>query len=204
MSRCDFKIVLLGSEHVGKTSLVLRFVSCNFNSGTPYQNTIGAAFCAKTMHSGGKDFNVGIWDTAGSERYEAMTKMYYRGAHAAIICYEPSSLDTWTRLRHWLHELRTVEEECKVYLCATKKDLLDSGTVVREVPEDIVATYSQGLCGHFMTSSRTGENVEELFQRIVDDCAADVAFMRGVEETRVQLAKEEAAYKAKSRDYCFC
>ncbi|CAG4938656.1 unnamed protein product [Parnassius apollo] len=204
MSRCDFKIVLLGSEHVGKTSLVLRFVNCRFNAGTPYQNTIGAAFCAKTMHSNGKDFNIGIWDTAGSERYQAMTKMYYRGAHAAIICYEPSCLASWTRLRHWLQELRTVEEDCRVYLCATKKDLLDSGAVVREVPEDIVATYSQDLSGHFVTSSKTGENVEELFQKIVDDCAADVSVMKNVEEMRVKLAKEEAALKAKNKDYCFC
>ncbi|XP_069364549.1 ras-related protein Rab-24-like isoform X2 [Maniola hyperantus] len=128
MSRCDFKIVLLGSEHVGKTSLVLRFVNCRFNSGTPYQNTIGAAFCAKQMHSNGKDFNVGIWDTAGSERYAAMTRMYYRGAHAAIICYEPSCQASWTRLRHWLLELRTVEEELR--FCVPN----DSGSRRRRPP----------------------------------------------------------------------
>lgn len=204
MSRCDFKIVLLGSEHVGKTSLVLRFVNCRFNSDIPYQNTVGAAFCAKTIQSDGKDFNIGIWDTAGSERYEAMTKIYYRGAHAAIICYEPSSMASWSRLRHWLQELRTVEEECKVYLCGTKKDLLEGGYVNREVPEDIVETYSQGLCGHYLTSSKTGENVEELFQKIVDDCAADAKVMKNVEDFRVQLAKDEATYRAKSKNYCIC
>lgn len=26
-------------------------------------------------------------DTAGSERYEAMSRIYYRGAKAAIVCY---------------------------------------------------------------------------------------------------------------------
>ncbi|XP_052746199.1 ras-related protein Rab-24 isoform X2 [Bicyclus anynana] len=166
--------------------------------------TIGAAFCAKRMQSNGKDFNVGIWDTAGSERYEAMTRMYYRGAHAAIICYEASSQASWTRLRHWLQELRTVEEDCKVYLCCTKKDLLDSGAAQREVDEEIVATYSQGLRGHFLTSSKTGENVDELFQKIVDDCVADMRVMKGVEEARVQLQKEDAAYRAKHKDYCFC
>ncbi|XP_048002867.1 ras-related protein Rab-24-like [Leguminivora glycinivorella] len=204
MSRCDFKIVLLGSEHVGKTSLVIRFVNCSFNAGTPYQNTIGAAFCAKTMRSDGRDFNVGIWDTAGSERYEAMTRMYYRGAHAAVICYDPSCHQSWSRLRHWLTELRTVEEDCKVYLCGTKKDLLDSGLAQREVPLETVATYSQGLKGHFLTSSKTGENVEELFQKIVDDCASDKRVMKNVEDLRVQILKDEAAYRAKDKQYCLC
>ncbi|KAG7306697.1 hypothetical protein JYU34_008122 [Plutella xylostella] len=204
MSRCDFKIVLLGSEHVGKTSLVLRFVNCRFNHGIPYQNTIGAAFCAKTLQSNGKDFTVGIWDTAGSERYEAMTRMYYRGAHAAIVCYEPGSLASWTRTRYWLQELKTVEENCKIYLCGTKRDLLDSGAVTRAVDEDIVATYCQELHGHFLTSSKTGESVDELFQKIVDDCAADLHLMRAVEDQRLQLQKEELAYKSKNKEYCLC
>lgn len=36
----------------------------------------------------GKDICVGLWDTAGSERYEAMSHMYYRDAKAAVICYD--------------------------------------------------------------------------------------------------------------------
>ncbi|GBP11300.1 Ras-related protein Rab-24 [Eumeta japonica] len=204
MSRCDFKIVLLGSEHVGKTSLILRYVNCRFNASAPYQTTIGAAFCSKTVHSNGKDFNVGIWDTAGSERYEAMTTMYYRGAHAAIICYDPGNNDSWMRLRYWLQELKKVEEDCKIYLCGTKKDLLDSGAVQRVVGEDIIQTYGQGLNGHFETSSKTGENVEELFQKIVDDCAADVKLMRDVEEHRLRLLKRETTTKSFGRDYCYC
>ena len=28
-----------------------------------------------------------LQDTAGSERYEAMSRIYYRGAKAAVLCY---------------------------------------------------------------------------------------------------------------------
>ncbi|XP_052748287.1 ras-related protein Rab-24-like [Galleria mellonella] len=201
MSRCDFKVVLLGCEHVGKTSLVIRFVTCSFNGNAPYQNTIGAAFCAKKMYSKGRDFNVGIWDTAGSERYESMTKTYYRGTHAAIICYDPCDIYSWERLQHWMRELRIVEEDCKVYLCGTKKDIVDSGAAAREVSEETVANYSKGLNGHFLTSSKTGENVEELFQKVVDDCVADLKLMKDVEEHRRQLITIEPV---KHKRFCAC
>ena len=31
--------------------------------------------------------NYFVQDTAGSERYESMSRIYYRGAKAAIVCY---------------------------------------------------------------------------------------------------------------------
>jgi len=49
--------------------------------------TIGAAFGAKQMVSNSTVVILGIWDTAGSERYQAMSRMYYREAKAAIVCY---------------------------------------------------------------------------------------------------------------------
>jgi len=84
--RVDVKVVMLGKEYVGKTSLVERYVHDRFLVG-PYQNTIGAAFVAKVMSVGDRTVTLGIWDTAGSERYEAMSRIYYRGAKAAIVCY---------------------------------------------------------------------------------------------------------------------
>ncbi|TNN42259.1 Ras-related protein Rab-24 [Liparis tanakae] len=89
--RVDAKVVMLGKESVGKTSLVERYVHHRFLVG-PYQNTIGAAFVAKPIQVGEKVITLGIWDTAGSERYEAMSRIYYRGARAALVCYEIGAL----------------------------------------------------------------------------------------------------------------
>ncbi len=64
--------------------------------------TIGAAFGAKKVSVQGESVTLGIWvstsysspplnlslqDTAGSERYESMSRIYYRGAKAAIVCF---------------------------------------------------------------------------------------------------------------------
>ena len=72
------KVVLLGREYCGKTSVVERFLNERFAGENKYQNTIGAAYGARTVSVGGRELVLGIWDTAGSERYESMSRMYYR------------------------------------------------------------------------------------------------------------------------------
>lgn len=122
--RVDVKVVMLGKEYVGKTSLVERYVHDRFLVG-PYQNTIGAAFVAKVMSVGDRTVTLGIWDTAGSERYEAMSRIYYRGAKAAIVCYDLTDSSSFERAKFWVKELRSLEEGCQIYLCGTKSDLLE-------------------------------------------------------------------------------
>lgn len=140
--RVDLKVVMLGKEYVGKTSLVERYVHDRFLVG-PYQNvsaparggragrgrhapadltacpslqTIGAAFVAKVMSVGDRTVTLGIWDTAGSERYEAMSRIYYRGAKAAIVCYDLTDSNSFERAKFWVKELRSLEEGCQIYL----------------------------------------------------------------------------------------
>ncbi|XP_076758754.1 ras-related protein Rab-24 isoform X2 [Xylocopa sonorina] len=183
MNRVDLKVVLLGNAAVGKTSLVERFINERFNESLSYQNTIGAAFSAKQMQINGKKFIMGIWDTAGSERYEAMIRMYYRGAKAAIICYDITKSETFQRAKFWIRELRTVEEGCKLYICATKNDLLDIDGVVASPDTDVVETYAAGIqAKFFITSSKTGENVAELFNDIAQDFMSNPENVQKVEE----------------------
>ncbi|XP_001605175.1 ras-related protein Rab-24 [Nasonia vitripennis] len=169
MSRVDLKIVLLGHEAVGKTSLMQRFVNDRFNESLAYQNTIGSAFASKEVQVGDKKLVLGVWDTAGSERYQAMAKIYYRGAAAAIVCYDVTNPETFSRAKFWMRELRSVEENCTVYLCATKKDLLES--VEQANPSlETVEEYADGVQSKFfLTSSKTGENVVEIFNVVAED-----------------------------------
>ncbi|XP_026529185.1 ras-related protein Rab-24 [Notechis scutatus] len=174
--RVDAKVVMLGKEYVGKTSLVERYVHNRFLVG-PYQNTIGAAFVAKVMPVGGRTVTLGIWDTAGSERYEAMSRIYYRGAKAAIVCYDLTDRSSFQRAKFWVNELQNFEENCRIYLCGTKSDLLEEDKRRREIDFHDVQDYADEIKAElFETSSKTGQNVDELFQKVAEDYVHFTAF----------------------------
>ncbi|KAJ8321782.1 hypothetical protein KUTeg_000253 [Tegillarca granosa] len=66
-----------------------------------------------------------LQDTAGGERYQSMSRIYYRGARAAILCYDLTDRTSFDKVRYWAGELQLHEPNCKLYLCGTKKDLID-------------------------------------------------------------------------------
>lgn len=167
--RIDAKVVMLGKESVGKTSLVERFVHHRFLVG-PYQNTIGAAFVARQVQVGDSMVTLGIWDTAGSERYEAMSRIYYRGAKAAVVCFDLTDSSSFQRVKFWVKELQNCEEHCKIYLCGTKNDLVEADRSVRQVDYHDVQDFADEIKAQlFETSSKTGFNVDKLFQKMAED-----------------------------------
>ncbi|XP_059568994.1 ras-related protein Rab-24 isoform X2 [Alligator mississippiensis] len=170
--RVDAKVVLLGKEYVGKTSLVERYVHQRFLVG-PYQN-----------------------DTAGSERYEAMSRIYYRGARAAIVCYDLTDGSSFERAKFWVNELQTFEENCRIYLCGTKSDLLEEDRRRRGVDFHDVQDYADEIKAElFETSSKTGQSVDELFQKVAEDYVRFTAFQLMTEEKGgIDLSQKSSPY----------
>lgn len=121
----EAKVVLLGSQGVGKTSLILRYTTRTF-SVTPPPATIGSSLHTRKLVHSGVRVKLQIWDTAGQERFRSMAPIYYRGAHVCVLVYDISDKQSFEDVRSWLEELgRSVPKETIIFVVGAKIDLDD-------------------------------------------------------------------------------
>ena len=93
-----------------------------------------------------------------------------RGARAAVVCYAVNDKESWERLEFWVTELRKLEEDCKIYICATKTDLLCGNNKKRVVDYHTTTDFCDDIQAElFETSSKDGTNIHELFETIAKD-----------------------------------
>ncbi|KAF7136240.1 hypothetical protein RHSIM_Rhsim08G0221800 [Rhododendron simsii] len=146
----------------GKTSLVLRFVKGQFFDNQ--EPTIGAAFFTQILSLSEATVKFDIWDTAGQERYHSLAPMYYRGAAAAVVVYDMSSMDTFVRAKKWVQELKKQGNPNLILaLVANKSDL----ETEREVDSEEGQQLSQENGMFFIeTSAKASVNINELFYEI--------------------------------------
>ena len=84
-----YKLVFLGDQSVGKTSMLTRFMYDTFDS--TYQATIGIDFLSKTMYLEDRKVRLQLWDTAGQERFRSLIPSYIRDSSVAVIVYDITS-----------------------------------------------------------------------------------------------------------------
>ena len=64
-------VVLIGESGVGKSNMLSRFTKNEFSHDS--RTTIGVEFSTRTVQLSGFTIKAQIWDTAGLERYRAIT-----------------------------------------------------------------------------------------------------------------------------------
>lgn len=158
------KVVLLGEGRVGKTSLALRFVHNTFNHSQ--QASLQASFLTKQITAANEQVELAIWDTAGQERFHALGPIYYRDAQAALLVYDITDADSFTRVQTWVQELRQmVGPGIVIAIAANKQDLQRMRTVSAEESEAYAASIH---ALHVGTSAKTGLGLQDIFQAIAD------------------------------------
>ncbi|KAG9283719.1 ras-related protein Rab-25b [Astyanax mexicanus] len=160
-----FKVVLIGESGVGKSNLLSRFTKNEFNHDS--RTTIGVEFSTRTVQLNSLTIKAQIWDTAGLERYRAITSAYYRGAVGALLVYDISKHLTYESAERWLKELYDhADPHIVVMLVGNKSDLAS----IRSVPTEDAKDFAEKNGLLFMeTSALESTNVEIAFNSVLEE-----------------------------------
>ncbi|KAH0785234.1 ras-related protein RHN1 [Histomonas meleagridis] len=156
------EVVVVGSLHAGKSSIIQRFVNDQFNSNTC--STVQAGFFEKTLDVEGTKIALEIWDTAGQEKFHSLVPVYYRDASAAIIIYDVTDASSYTKSKQWINEIIEVNgPNLCMMLMGNKYDL----QAIRVVPQSDATEYCESMgISYIEGSAKTGYNVNKMFYEV--------------------------------------
>jgi len=168
----QIKIVMLGNEISGKTSIVQKFTQDTFPIN--YEQTLGLDFYSKRINlSGDVSANIQIWDIGGQAINNRMIANYLYGAQAILLCYDVTHTLSFQNLEKWMNIVNKVlsskqSKKNNPYIACVgnKIDLYHMQTVSKEMHENFISTNN--LNGFFV-SAKTGENINNMFLQITSN-----------------------------------
>ena len=160
-----YKVLLLGDTTVGKTCFLMKYTDKTFQD--IHMATIGLDYRLKSMKlKSGKNIKLQIWDTAGQDRFRAITKNYYKGSHGIILIYDVTNVQTFENVKQWVSQIREeASANVIIYIAGNKIDMEEERKVNKEEGEKL----AEELGFPFVeTSAKSGININETFEDLVE------------------------------------
>ena len=165
IDECVYKVLLLGDSTVGKTCFLMKYTDKTFQD--IHMATIGLDYRLKSMKlKSGKSIKLQIWDTAGQDRFRAITKNYYKGSHGIILIYDITNIQSFENVKTWVNQIREeASPNVIIYIAGNKVDMENE----RKVDKDDGEKLAEDLGFPFVeTSAKNGININETFEDLVE------------------------------------
>jgi small GTP-binding protein len=113
-----------------------------------------------------------IWDTAGQEKFRAISRAYFRNAVGAVLVFDVTDVSTFDALSEWLEELHSnCVPNVYILVVANKSDCETS----RQVGREQIRSFCQRHQIDWMeTSAKNGQNIDEAFSRLAGSVSRDI------------------------------
>ncbi|WVQ86125.1 GTP-binding protein ryh1 [Cryptococcus sp. DSM 104549] len=185
-----FKLVFLGEQSVGKTSLITRFMYDTFDN--TYQATIGIDFLSKTMYLEDRTVRLQLWDTGlwqsllYCERFRSLIPSYIRDSSVAVIVYDITNRTSFLNTTKWVDDVRNERgQDVIIVLVGNKTDLNDKRQVT---PEDLDKRAKELGVMSIETSAKAGHNVKALFKKIALALPGGGAEVKDTANTKIDVS----------------
>ena len=157
------KLLLLGDSSVGKTSILLKYISNKFDESSI--STVGVDYMDKIIDYNKFKIKLQIWDTSGEEKFRTITKNFYRNADGLLVVFDLTKKESYDHIRSWINEAKENNDKLKTILIGNKLDLKDERIVTNEVAKQFA---EKNNLKYIETSAKDGTNINESFQAIID------------------------------------
>jgi small GTP-binding protein len=158
------KLTLVGDFSTGKTSLIRRFVDNEFSD--KYLTTIGVKISKKIIETSSISMQGLIWDIEGGTPTKPINKTYLRGMHGSIIVADITRGDTIEHIDDYINIINEIVPNTPIVIALNKSDKIDDKDA-QDILKNLQSKYKNGKI--FLTSAKSGLNVEEIFSTLATD-----------------------------------
>jgi len=170
----SLKFCVLGDGGVGKTTLVERLATGNFNPIT--KMTIGIDFSLinlNVMQDGHREstpVNITVWDLGGEDRFRFMLPSYIQGADGGIVLFDVTRFTSAMSLPEWMKMWKgSTTPDVPLYLVGSKFDLVNPA--MYPMIENNIQNLKRelGIKIHFLISTKSGMMIDDLMHSVTKD-----------------------------------
>ena len=157
----EYKLLLIGESNVGKTTIFNKYIFNKVDKNI--SSTIGVDFETKTFTYKKKKYSIKLFDTAGQERFQSVTKAYYHMGEGYLIVFDLTNEYSLKALPKWIDSIKEGKEEPKFIILGNKNDLKN------QISEDVINEYLKDYKHLYIkTSAIKNTNIKEAIFKIVD------------------------------------
>ena len=152
-----YKILIIGDEMVGKSKIISRFINRSYID--LYTSTIGIDFKSKIIVCDNNNIKLQIWDSSGNDKFDSITKLYYRGMNGIIIVFDVKSKKSFNNVTKWLDKINDIN--------VTKLLIGNNIDSERYISYDVAKEFADSHDIEYIeTSAKNNINIEKIFHTI--------------------------------------
>jgi len=155
-----FKYTFIGDAGVGKSTLIARYVDKVYSN--MYNATIGVDLKSKIININNIDIKLHFYDTAGQDRFNAITNNYIRGVTAVFITFDLGNKTSLTKARNWIKVIKEKFDIPFIFLVGAKSDI-QKHIISYEDGLDIHEDFE--LNGYYEVSAKNNTKIDDMFYR---------------------------------------
>ena len=192
----NFKIITLGESGFGKTSIIKRYIYALFEEDI--MSTIGINFAFREITLKDKTkVTLKLIDTAGQEKYSALSKSYFKNADAVLYVFSLDIIGSYEKIKEWKNVFRENRQDGIIpsFLIRNKCDLDANGEDFNEeIVEDLM--QKENFLRFISVSAKDNNNIEELFTDIAEICYKKYS---NIKIKRIKILKDDLEIKKKKK-----